>query len=63
MGGGNPAASLSHPETLMLTCYRCERDTEWLAPDSRCGDCTNWTPEEITGETPYRNDDDDDDET
>lgn len=31
-------------------CYQCDKYTDWLAPDSRCGDCTRYTPEEIMGE-------------
>ena len=42
--------------TSGTTCYQCGTTTAWLAPDSRCGRCTNWTPEEIRGETPYRDD-------
>jgi len=33
-----------------MHCYECDRETKWLAPDSRCGDCTRCTPEEVTGE-------------
>ena len=33
-----------------LTCYQCDAETTWLAPDSRCGKCTQFTPEEIRGE-------------
>lgn len=33
-----------------MKCYQCEEQTEWLAPDSRCGKCTRYTPEEIRGE-------------
>jgi len=32
------------------TCYQCDKPTNWLAPDSRCGDCTRYTVEEIRGE-------------
>lgn len=39
-------------------CYQCDKETNWLAPDSRCGDCTRWTPEEIRGEESYKEDDD-----
>jgi hypothetical protein len=28
-------------------CYVCGVPTMWLAPDSRCGDCTGYTPDEI----------------
>lgn len=34
----------------MKTCYQCEKETEWLAPDSRCGKCTRLTPEEVRGD-------------
>jgi hypothetical protein len=34
-----------------LTCYQCDKTTEWLAPDSRCGDCTRLTVDEIRGVT------------
>lgn len=34
----------------MKTCYQCDKEVEWLAPDSRCGDCTRLTPEQIIGE-------------
>lgn len=32
------------------TCYACGRTVSWLAPDGRCGRCTNMVPEEVTGE-------------
>jgi hypothetical protein len=28
-------------------CYQCGDPVMWLAPDSRCGDCTGYTPDEI----------------
>lgn len=31
-------------------CYECGEPTTWLAPDSRCGDCTRFTPAEIRGD-------------
>ena len=31
------------------TCYECGRETLWLAPDSRCGNCTRLTPDEVRG--------------
>ncbi len=37
--------------TLLKECYQCEQPTTWLAPDSRCGKCTRYTPEEIRGES------------
>lgn len=33
----------------VLTCYQCDKAVEWLAPDSRCGDCTRMTVEEVSG--------------
>lgn len=34
----------------MTTCYQCEKEVGWLAPDSRCGQCTRLTVDEIKGE-------------
>jgi len=31
-------------------CYQCDLPAAWLAPDGRCGECTRYTPEEISGE-------------
>ena len=31
-------------------CYECERKVNYLFPDSRCGDCTRVTPEELRGD-------------
>jgi|GEM_PF-5214676 len=28
-------------------CYQCDKPVNWLAPDSRCKDCTHLTPEEL----------------
>lgn len=36
----------------MKTCYQCDKEVHWLAPDSRCGDCTRLTPEQVRGEEP-----------
>lgn len=36
--------------TGLLTCYQCDLSVTWLAPDSRCGDCTHLTPDEVRGE-------------
>ena len=33
-----------------LRCYQCDAATTWLAPDSRCGKCTHYTPEEVRGD-------------
>lgn len=41
----------------MKTCYQCEEETEWLAPDSRCGQCTRLTPEQVKGEQPINEED------
>lgn len=32
------------------SCYECHRPANWLAPDSRCGDCTRLTVEQVTGQ-------------
>lgn len=34
----------------LLTCYQCGKTVTWLAPDSRCGDCTRLTPDEVRGQ-------------
>ncbi len=34
----------------LMKCYRCDKGVSWLAPDSRCKDCTGYTPEEVRGE-------------
>jgi len=31
----------------ILMCYECGTFTEWLASDSRCGECTQYRPEEL----------------
>jgi len=31
----------------MKICYQCDAPVQWLAPDSRCGDCTRYTPHEL----------------
>ena len=36
----------------MKSCYQCDKEVQWLAPDSRCGDCTRLTPEQVRGEEP-----------
>lgn len=43
---------------MAIFCYQCDKEVQWLAPDSRCGECTRWTPEEIRGEVPHEEDDD-----
>lgn len=30
-------------------CYQCSTPTTYLFPDSRCTQCTRFTPEELTG--------------
>ena len=32
-----------------MRCYNCEAEVNWLADDSRCGDCTRLTEGEIVG--------------
>lgn len=34
------------------TCYQCDQDVTWLAPDGRCASCTRTTPAEVTGSAP-----------
>lgn len=34
---------------MSIRCYQCDEVTTWLAPDSRCKNCTRMTPEEIQG--------------
>lgn len=36
----------------MKECYQCGKEVQWLAPDSRCGDCTRLTPEQVQGIDP-----------
>lgn len=36
----------------MKSCYQCDKEVQWLSPDSRCGDCTRLTPEQVRGEEP-----------
>lgn len=40
----------------MTTCYQCEKEVEYLFEDSRCGECTSLTPEEVRGEVPRHDD-------
>lgn len=40
-------ARAASPGAQRLTCYQCDKETTWLAPDSRCGECTHLTAEEI----------------
>lgn len=37
----------------MTTCYQCDEEVNYLFADSRCGDCTRLTPEELRGEEEY----------
>jgi hypothetical protein len=32
-----------------MRCYNCEAEVNWLADDSRCGNCTRLTVGEIVG--------------
>ena len=34
-------------EPVNYICYACSMFVNWLAPDGRCGECTNYTPEEL----------------
>ncbi len=43
------ALTASTDELLLKRCYQCDAEVAWLAPDSRCGDCTRLTVEEIRG--------------
>lgn len=33
--------------TALKRCYQCDKLTDWLAPDSRCSDCTRFVPEDL----------------
>ena len=33
-----------------MNCYQCDEVVKWLAPDSRCKNCTRLTPAELQGE-------------
>ena len=33
----------------IVECYTCGKMTDWLAPDSRCGNCTESLPDNING--------------
>jgi len=33
--------------TTDVFCYQCHKNAVWLAPDSRCGECTRYTPDEV----------------
>lgn len=41
----------SHPAShdAQQSCYQCDKPCNWLAPDSRCSECTRCTPDEVTG--------------
>lgn len=43
------AEEIKNSYNEMLTCYQCGLKVQWLAPDSRCGKCTRFTPEEVKG--------------
>ena len=36
-------------ETNIPTCYNCEKECKYLFNDGRCGECTLYTIEEVTG--------------
>ena len=38
------------------TCYQCLDTVLWLAPDSRCQNCTRYTPAEIRGDEAFLED-------
>lgn len=40
----------TEPKEGEYTCCECGKKTAWLAPDTRCGACTDFTPEEIRGD-------------
>jgi hypothetical protein len=46
----NTDAEIMRREPSIKKCYQCDRATLWLAPDSRCRNCTRLTPEEVKGE-------------
>lgn len=35
-----------------MSCYECGLPVKWLAPDSRCGNCTQVTVDEVRGHDP-----------
>ena len=37
----------AHGEPVNYICYACSEFVSWLAPDGRCGECTEYIPEEI----------------
>ena len=39
----------SQPDAPKI-CYQCEQPAEYLFDDSRCGECTRMTPEEVRGD-------------
>ena len=47
-----PLNELLTGDSSMKTCYVCDKDTQWLDPQSRCGECSQLTPEQIRGEEP-----------
>jgi len=43
-----PAYMIDPPEVRgFLTCYECGELVRWLAPDSRCVECTRCVPEDV----------------
>ena len=49
LDGTRGASTWDYLKQTTLYCYQCDNPTAWLAPDSRCGDCTRYTPDEIKG--------------
>ena len=37
----------TYGEPVNYICYACSEFVSWLAPDGRCGECTEYIPEEI----------------
>ena len=44
-------------EDLKTRCYQCDKPVSYLFPDSRCGDCTRLTPDQIRGDEPIEDED------
>lgn len=43
----------------LRSCYQCGKETTYLFADSRCGECTRLTPEEVRGDIIDEEGDDD----
>ena len=52
-----PTSSLPEHDVIEVTpmheCYQCGKPDVYLFEDSRCGECTRLTPEEVRGETTF----------